>query len=147
MLRLQAISGQAIDRHLLGLKMQAMEEKLSVPALFRDPAYAKALHYHLSTSQVRQVGRGELLGVCHNQLNVSVPLCKVPSKTDCVMCFGPVVPDGYGVCYNPMEDHINFAVSSFNTCSETNAADLAQAVEDALLDMRRVLEQSPRSKL
>lgn len=72
---------------------------------------------------------------------------KVPSKTDCVMCFGPVVPDGYGVCYNPMEDHINFAVSSFNKCLETNAADLAQAMEDALLDMRRVLEQSPKSKL
>lgn len=74
MLHLQAISGQAIDRHLLGLKMQATEEKLSVPALFRDPAYSKALHYHLSTSQVWQVGRKELLGICHNKLNVLVPL-------------------------------------------------------------------------
>ncbi|MEQ2173268.1 hypothetical protein GOODEAATRI_030253 [Goodea atripinnis] len=117
-----AISGQAIDRHLLGLKLQAAEEKLSVPAIFRDPAYAKALHYHLSTSQV-------------------------PSKTDCVMCFGPVVPDGYGFCYNPMEDHINFAVSSFNSCKETDAGDLAGAVEEALLDLRRLLEQTPRSKL
>ncbi|XP_047229163.1 carnitine O-acetyltransferase isoform X3 [Girardinichthys multiradiatus] len=117
-----AISGQAIDRHLLGLKLQAAEEKLSVPAIFRDPAYAKALHYHLSTSQV-------------------------PSKTDCVMCFGPVVPDGYGFCYNPMEDHINFAVSSFNSCKETDTGDLAGAVEEALLDLRRLLEQTPRSKL
>ncbi|XP_017260849.2 carnitine O-acetyltransferase isoform X2 [Kryptolebias marmoratus] len=117
-----AVSGQAIDRHLLGLKMQAAEEQLPVPALFTDPAYSKALHYHLSTSQV-------------------------PSKTDCVMCFGPVVLDGYGICYNPMEDHINFAVSAFNTCAETSAAGLAQAVEDALLDMRTVLEQTPRSKL
>ncbi|KAK5608532.1 hypothetical protein CRENBAI_024005 [Crenichthys baileyi] len=117
-----AISGQAIDRHLLGLKLQAAEEKLSVPAIFRDPAYAKALHYHLSTSQV-------------------------PSKTDCVMCFGPVVPDGYGFCYNPMEDHINFAVSSFNSCKETDAGDLAGAVEEALLDLKRLLEQTPRSKL
>lgn len=74
-------------------------------------------------------------------------LHKVPSKTDCVMCFGPVVPNGYGVCYNPMEDHINFAVSSFNSCEETNAAHLAQAVVEALLDMRTVLEQTPRPKL
>ncbi|XP_061836595.1 carnitine O-acetyltransferase isoform X2 [Nerophis lumbriciformis] len=117
-----AISGQAIDRHLLGLKMQAAEENLSVPKIFKDTSYAKALHYRLSTSQV-------------------------PSKTDCVMCFGPVVPDGYGVCYNPMNDHINFAVSSFNTCKETNTADLARAVENALLDIRTLLEQTPRAKL
>ncbi|KAM9338278.1 carnitine O-acetyltransferase [Symphorus nematophorus] len=117
-----AISGQAIDRHLLGLKMVAVEEKLSIPDVFKDTAYAKALHYQLSTSQV-------------------------PSKTDCVMCFGPVVPNGYGVCYNPMEDHINFAVSSFNACEETNASNLARAVEDALLDIRTVLEQTPRAKL
>uniref|UniRef100_A0A3P8WPA0 Carnitine O-acetyltransferase a n=1 Tax=Cynoglossus semilaevis TaxID=244447 RepID=A0A3P8WPA0_CYNSE len=117
-----AINGQAIDRHLLGLRMQAVEEKLTVPEIFKDAAYAKALHYQLSTSQV-------------------------PSKTDCVMCFGPVVQNGYGVCYNPMNDHINFALSSFNTCKETNSAHLAQAVESALLDMRALLEQTPRAKL
>ncbi|XP_061657615.1 carnitine O-acetyltransferase isoform X1 [Syngnathoides biaculeatus] len=117
-----AISGQAIDRHILGLKMQAAEEKISIPDVFKDPSYAKALHFRLSTSQV-------------------------PSKTDCLMCFGPVVPNGYGVCYNPMDDHINFAVSSFNGCKETNAAGLAQAVESALLDMRTLLEQTPRAKL
>lgn len=72
---------------------------------------------------------------------------QVPSKTDCVMCFGPVVQNGYGVCYNPMNDHINFALSSFNTCKETNSAHLAQAVESALLDMRALLEQTPRAKL
>ncbi|XP_056289325.1 carnitine O-acetyltransferase [Pseudoliparis swirei] len=71
----------------------------------------------------------------------------VPSKTDCVMCFGPIVPDGYGVCYNPMEDHINFAVSSFNACKDTDAARLARSVEEALLDMRTLLDQSPRAKL
>ncbi|KAG7221228.1 hypothetical protein INR49_017445 [Caranx melampygus] len=117
-----AISGQAIDRHLLGLKMQAVDEKVPIPDIFKDTAYAKALHYQLSTSQV-------------------------PSKTDCVMCFGPVVTNGYGVCYNPMSNHINFAVSSFNSCVETNAGDLARGVEGALLDMRILLEQTPRAKL
>ncbi|KAJ0044160.1 hypothetical protein NL108_009273, partial [Boleophthalmus pectinirostris] len=118
----QAISGQAIDRHLLGLKMLALQEHSPLPPIFTDKSYSKALHYILSTSQV-------------------------PSKTDCVMCFGPVVPNGYGVCYNPMEDHINFAVSSFNTCNETNAASFAQTVREALLDMRTLLEQTPKAKL
>lgn len=63
------------------------------------------------------------------------------------MCFGAVVPDGYGVCYNPTNDHINFAVSSFNTCEETKAAHLARAIEGALLDMRTLVEQTLRAKL
>ncbi|XP_031433194.1 carnitine O-acetyltransferase isoform X2 [Clupea harengus] len=117
-----AIRGQAIDRHLLGLKLQAIEDLTSLPEIFMDTSYAKALHYNLSTSQV-------------------------PAKTDCVMCFGPLVPDGYGVCYNPMEEHINFAVSAFNSCEDTNASRLAQALEAALVDMRDLLEQTPKAKL
>lgn len=35
--------------------MQAIEENLSVPAIFKDAAYTKALHYKLSTSQVWNV--------------------------------------------------------------------------------------------
>lgn len=62
------------------------------------------------------------------------------------MCFGPMVPDGYGVCYNPMDDHINIAITAFNSCEETNAAKFAQAVEDALLDMRALLEDTATAK-
>ncbi|XP_053552092.1 carnitine O-acetyltransferase isoform X2 [Bombina bombina] len=117
-----AINGKAIDRHLLGLKLRAIEDLVSMPELFMDTSYAIAMHFNLSTSQV-------------------------PAKTDCVMCFGPVVPDGYGVCYNPMEDHINFSVSAFNSCAETNAARLAHYLEKALCDMQQLIQQSPKSKL
>lgn len=117
-----AVQGQAIDRHLLGLKLQAIEDRVSVPEIFTDPSYATAMHYKISTSQV-------------------------PAKSDCVMCFGPVVPDGYAVCYNPKEEHINLAVSSFNTCAETDTARMVQAVEAALLDMRTLLETTPKAKL
>uniref|UniRef100_A0A8C3ABD4 Carnitine O-acetyltransferase n=1 Tax=Cyclopterus lumpus TaxID=8103 RepID=A0A8C3ABD4_CYCLU len=112
-----AIHGQAIDRHLLGLKMLSIDELTSMPEIFMDTSFAVAQHYNLSTSQVG-------------------------SKTDCVMCFGPMVPDGYGVCYNPMDEHINIAITAFNSCDETNAAKFAQAVEDALLDMRALLEDT-----
>ncbi|KAI4875769.1 hypothetical protein NFI96_024285 [Prochilodus magdalenae] len=117
-----AIRGQAIDRHLLGLKLQAIEDLSALPDIFMDTSYAVANHYNLSTSQV-------------------------PAKTDCVMCFGPVVPDGYGVCYNPMEQHINFAVSAFNSCADTNATQMAQALEDALVDIKTLLDQTPKAKL
>lgn len=76
--------------------------------------------------------------LCHPQ---------VPAKTDCIMFFGPVVPDGYGVCYNPLESHINFSVSAYNSCAETNAARLAHYLEKALLDMRALLQGHPRAKL
>uniref|UniRef100_A0A8C5R5Q9 Carnitine O-acetyltransferase n=1 Tax=Leptobrachium leishanense TaxID=445787 RepID=A0A8C5R5Q9_9ANUR len=117
-----AIGGKAIDRHLLGLKLQAIEDLVSMPEVFMDTSYAVAMHFNLSTSQV-------------------------PAKTDCVMCFGPVVPDGYGVCYNPMDDHINFSVSAFNSCAETNAARLAHYLERALCDIQQLILQSPKSKL
>uniref|UniRef100_A0A671UQD0 Carnitine O-acetyltransferase n=1 Tax=Sparus aurata TaxID=8175 RepID=A0A671UQD0_SPAAU len=112
-----AIHGQAIDRHLLGLKLLSIEDLTSMPEIFMDTSFAVAHHYHLSTSQVYL-------------------------HTDCVMCFGPMVPDGYGVCYNPMDEHINIAITAFNSCEETNAAKFAQAVEDALLDMRALLEDT-----
>ncbi|MGH0172000.1 UNVERIFIED_CONTAM: hypothetical protein FKN15_064488 [Acipenser sinensis] len=78
----QALQGQAIDRHLLGLKLQAIEEGLSMPEIFMDTSYAMATHWKLHTGQVS-------------------------ARTDCVMCFGPMVPDGYAVCYNPLPEHIN----------------------------------------
>ncbi|KAM8866748.1 carnitine O-acetyltransferase [Synchiropus picturatus] len=112
-----AVHGQAIDRHLLGLKLLSIEDLTSMPEIFMDTSYAVAHHYNLSTSQVG-------------------------SKTDCVMCFGPMVPDGYGVCYNPMDDHFNIAITAFNSCEETNAAKFSQVVEDALLDMKALLEDS-----
>uniref|UniRef100_H3A013 Carnitine O-acetyltransferase b n=1 Tax=Latimeria chalumnae TaxID=7897 RepID=H3A013_LATCH len=110
----QALQGQAIDRHLLGLKLQAIEEGLSVPEIFMDTSYAVATHWRLLTGQVA-------------------------SRTDCVMCFGPLVPDGYAVCYNPTPAHINFSVSAFNCCEETNAEQLASALEAALTDTRDLI--------
>lgn len=118
----RAITGQGVDRHLLGLKLQALEEGLPLPEIYSDPTYQAAMHYRLSTSQV-------------------------PARTDCVMCFGPVVEDGYGVCYNPMENHINLAVSAFRSCPDTSAARLAQALHQALLDLQELALSSPVSKL
>jgi len=63
--------GQGFDRHLFGLRHTA--QKLGqMPALFKDPAYAKINHNILSTS------------------TLSSPAVIIGG-------FAPVVPDGYGV--------------------------------------------------
>lgn len=110
----QALQGQAIDRHLLGLKLQAIEEGSRVPEIFMDTSYAVANHWMISAGQVA-------------------------ARTDCVMCYGPLVPDGYAVCYNPRPEHVNFSVSAFNCCDDTNAAKLARGLEKALDDMKNLL--------
>ena len=51
-------------------------------------------------------------------------------------CYGPVVPDGYGACYNPQSAHILFCVSSFRESPETCSAQFVLALEQALLEMR-----------
>ena len=76
-----------------------------------------------------------------------VILHQVGCKTDCVMCLGPLVPDGYGVCYNPMDNHINFAVTAYNSCEETNASKFSRSLAEALGDMRKLLEQTPRPNI
>ena len=50
---LDAVRGQAFDRHLLGLKMQALENGENIPELFMDISYMMASHFKLSTSQGR----------------------------------------------------------------------------------------------
>lgn len=48
----QAFKGHGIDRHLLGLKLQAIEEGYSIPKVFMDTAYGVATHWKLRTGQV-----------------------------------------------------------------------------------------------
>ncbi|XP_028248728.1 carnitine O-acetyltransferase b [Parambassis ranga] len=111
----QALKGHGIDRHLLGLKLQAIAEGLSIPKIFMDTAYGLATHWKLRTGQV-------------------------PANTDSVMCFGPLVPDGYAVCYNPQADHVHFSVTAFNCCEETNAETLARTLKDTLCKLQELLQ-------
>ncbi|KAM9776235.1 carnitine O-acetyltransferase b [Syngnathus typhle] len=111
----QVLKGHGIDRHLLGLKLQAIEEGLSVPKIFMDTAFGLATHWKLRTGQV-------------------------PANTDSVMCFGPLVPDGYAICYNPQSDHVHFSITAFNCCDETNAEKLGVAVRDTLCQLHDLLE-------
>lgn len=92
-----AVQGQAIDRHLLGLKLIAKENGLAVPELYSDEGYVKSSTYRLSTSQVA-------------------------SSYEAFMCYGPLTYDGYGCCYSPRNNDIYFGLSSMRSNSDTSTA-------------------------
>ncbi|NXT41650.1 CLAT acetyltransferase, partial [Pelecanoides urinatrix] len=106
-----AITGMAIDNHLLGLREVAREHFKELPEIFTDETYLTSNRFILSTSQV-------------------------PTTTEMFCCYGPVVPNGYGACYNPQPEDILFCISSFKDCKETSSDMFAKAVEESLLEMR-----------
>ncbi|KAM8738134.1 choline O-acetyltransferase [Acanthopagrus schlegelii] len=106
-----AITGMAIDNHLLGLREIARELKMEKPEIFKDEAHLISNQFILSTSQV-------------------------PTTVEMFCCYGPVLPNGYGACYNPQSDHIIFCVSSFHESSETRSAEFVKCLAQGLLDMR-----------
>ncbi|XP_077438276.1 choline O-acetyltransferase [Vanacampus margaritifer] len=106
-----AIMGLAIDNHLLGLREMAQDLKIDKPEIFRDQVYRISNEFILSTSQV-------------------------PTTVEMFCCYGPVVPNGYGVCYNPQSDHFVFCVSSFRESQHTCSSQLVKSLERGLLDMR-----------
>ncbi|CAG0878478.1 unnamed protein product [Darwinula stevensoni] len=117
-----ASNGYGVDRHLLGLKLLAIENGMDIPRLYMDSGFVRSSHMRLSTSQV-------------------------PAKHATVMFFGPLVPDGYGCCYNPRSDSIEFGFSAFMSSPETHSKKLKAAVEQSLIDMQAVLAQTQQAKL
>ncbi|XP_053188592.1 choline O-acetyltransferase [Scomber japonicus] len=106
-----AITGMGIDNHLLGLREIAHELNMEKPEIFKDEAFLISNQFILSTSQV-------------------------PTTVEMFCCYGPVVPNGYGACYNPQSDHIIFCVSSFRESSQTCSAEFVKCLVQGLLDMR-----------
>ncbi|KAM4524482.1 choline O-acetyltransferase b [Odontesthes bonariensis] len=112
-----AITGMAIDNHLLGLLRISKELKMEKPEIFCDETYVSSNHFILSTSQV-------------------------PTTVEMFCCYGPVVPNGYGACYNPQSDHIIFCVSSFWENTETSSAVFVKALNEGLLEIRDLCNRS-----
>lgn len=54
------------------------------------------------------------------------------------MCYGPVVPDGYGASYNPHEDYILFAIASFKSCPSTDSHVFRAKLYQTLIDMHEL---------
>ena len=111
----QAMSGNGVDRHLMGLYVIAYKAGLvgeKTPAIFTDAGYQ--LNYQLSTSQTPgyQTGGGG---------------------------FNPTDLNGYGVSYVVNDDTLVFHVSSWKASQETSSTEFATSISEALMAMRAVL--------
>ncbi|XP_043958653.1 choline O-acetyltransferase-like [Gambusia affinis] len=112
-----AITGMAIDNHLLGLLKVSKQLNMEKPEIFCDETYLASNHFILSTSQV-------------------------PTTVEMFCCYGPVVPNGYGTCYNPQPHHIVFSVASFWENTETSSAVFVKALNEGLLEIRDLCNRS-----
>lgn len=142
----------AIDNHLLGLLKSAKELNMECPEIFCDETYLASNRFILSTSQVSfslcvQRMRWNIQGRAY--VNASAPLTRlvscglqVPTSVEMFCCYGPVVPNGYGACYNPQPDHIVFCVSSFWESTQTSSAVFVKALNEGLLEIRDLCHAS-----
>lgn len=59
------------------------------------------------------------------------------------MCYGAVVPDGYGAAYNPHPESLVAVISCWKSNSETNAARFAELLEESLIEMHDLVLSNP----
>lgn len=74
---------------------------------------------------------------------------KATARTGIIPCFGPEEPGKYSISYGVMDDHIEFIVYFFDYSEadrEKSSGEMLRAVEEAVLDMKAVLEQTQTAK-
>ena len=117
----EAVAGKGIDRHMLGLRLVAGEDKtIKMPEIFTDQVYKESTNWRISTSNITQNGL--------------------------VAGFGPVVNDGYGICYGVKSDLIHFSITSKHSCPLTNSQKMKEAIRTSLLEMQQLFN-NPQAKL
>lgn len=60
-------------------------------------------------------------------------------------CLGSAVPEklnSYDFCYSVTSDNFTFVVSAWKSCKENNVVRLIQTLEDTLVDMKMLLEET-----
>lgn len=112
--------GRGVDRHLLGMRIVAYMEGIDMPAIFTNPAYAKATDFILSTSQMSYISND------------------YPG-------FGAPTPTSYGCCYVcALPDRLLATVTSDRRCKEKDAARFRDRLEKALADIGDILASSSK---
>eukprot|EP01138_Halocafeteria_seosinensis_P013724 gb/GECG01014015.1/.p1 GENE.gb/GECG01014015.1/~~gb/GECG01014015.1/.p1 ORF type:complete len:658 (+),score=72.15 gb/GECG01014015.1/:1-1974(+) len=110
-----AILGQGIDRHLMGLYIVSeMNGIRPVPSLFTDKGFNVSKEYKLSTSNISMQSSPMFGG------------------------FFTIHEDGYGVCYSIRKDRVKFSITANTKGPSTDATKMKQALSDSLIDMQKL---------
>ena len=56
-----------------------------------------------------------------------------------MVLYGPLVADGYGICYNNRESDITVSVSAATSCDDTQAKTFKEAMEQSLVEMHDLM--------
>ncbi|XP_039648477.1 carnitine O-acetyltransferase-like [Perca fluviatilis] len=126
-----ARDGHEISSHLWALKMQAVEEKVSMPEIFTDSSFYKTLD---------------------KEVAVQLYSSQVYNKAGCRICFSGE-PGRYELLYGIKNDNIELQLpytTLCNTCKDHRANGVQDALidvlQDALLDLRTLLEHTTRAE-
>ncbi|KAI9143311.1 acyltransferase ChoActase/COT/CPT [Paraphysoderma sedebokerense] len=110
-----ASTGQACDRHLLGLRLLMDPSEASKAPIFTDPAYSLSQTFKLSSS------------------NMS------PGKT-LYGGFGAVTENGYGVNYAIGKENLKFSMSSYRSSEETDSKRFRENLVSSLRDLKKAID-------
>jgi hypothetical protein len=117
-----AMAGEQVDRHLFALYVVSRGKDISAPFLEQ----VIGMPWTLSTSQIpwRMAPKYVYKGVDRDKILVSAG------------GFGPVDPNGYGICYAFMDDKwLVMHVSSRLSCPTTDSEKMLAALHQAYKDM------------
>jgi carnitine O-acetyltransferase len=110
-----AAKAQGVDRHFLGLSLVANKDE-KLPDLYSDKVYARSKHWRSSTSNLS-----------HPRFNL--------------WGYGEVVPNGVGLAYAILPDSCVFNITALTMTGYTDK--LAELLEEALLEMKALIENHP----
>lgn len=111
----RAGQGHGCDRHLFGLKNISIDSGKPLHPLFEDVGFQKSFHFNTTSSQL--------------------------SSDAFYVGFGPVVEDGYGVCYSLRRNEIIATISARST-SPTDLAKFWSFLHHSLVEMQDLFSSS-----
>lgn len=107
--------GVGFDRHLFALKLTAAEYNFEALNIFQDPAFQRINKNIISTSTLN-------------------------SPAIQGGCFGPVVPDGYGIAYMIMDDELGTVVTNYH--QHRNGADFVNCIKHSFKQLHDILTKN-----